>query len=130
MSQQSAQACRGDLAVIELEASATYLKGGRASRSFFSLALVTGVSRDGQIKKYRLAGSTYELGNTPARALLVSQSNLKTAQAFEDLATRCKAQWDANEFETVDAVRDYLRPYKRESGLSPAKESVRPPLTA
>lgn len=130
MSQQSAQACRGDLAVIELEASAMYLKGGRASRSFFSLALVTGVTRDGQIKRYRLAGSYIESKKTPAKALIVSQSKLKTTQAFEDLATRCKAQWDANEFETVDTVRDFLRPYKRASGLSSAKESVRAPLAA
>lgn len=130
MTRQDFPAGRGDLAVIEQKASATYLKGGGIARNFFAVALVTSVTRDGQVKKYRVAGSFYESKNTPDRVLIVRQEDLVTTQAFEDLAARCKEQWNANEFVSLDAVRDFLQPYKRQGGPAPAKESVRPSLTA
>lgn len=125
------KARRGDLAAIESVRSATFLKGGTVSEKFFALALVTGVSREGRILRYRVAGTLYETRNTPARALVVSQENCRTTEAFEALAARCGEQWNANEFATVEDVRAFLRPFKRgEAGQKAVKEGVSAGLAA
>jgi len=113
MDQQNVLACRGDLVVVKREmrsvCAGTYKS---VVRPYYSLALVTGVTRDGRVKKYRVAGDHYESkAPPPAGALIVKQTKVSANRAFADLETRCRDKWDANDFDSLEAVREYLRPY-------------------
>ena len=107
-----AKAKRGDLAAIELTRSATFLQGGTQAKKVFAIARIDGVSRDGRIIRYRVAGAHQDSKNTPARSWIISQDAIRTADAFAAINQQCAAQWDANEFSSTEDVRAFLLAYK------------------
>lgn len=106
------KAKRGDLAAIELIRSATYLRGGTQNKTVYSIARIDGVSRDGRIIRYRVAGGHHDSKDTPARSWIISQDAIRTADAFAVLDQQCAVHWNANEFLSIEDVRTFLLAYK------------------
>jgi hypothetical protein len=109
---------RGDLVVVE-SAHTDYVIGqGCKSHQEFTVAVVTNITREGQIKAVRPVGysSTVELARMVGfrKAHLVPKKNIDV-----DAATKAAAEhtWTGRAggtpkyFDTLDAARDVLRPH-------------------
>ena len=103
---------RGDLAAVKIETVALRVGTYATSRhAYYALALITSVTRDGRVKRYRVIGDNSESKDTPIEVLIASKTKINVTKVVSDLEAQIKDRWDANRFATADAVREYLKPY-------------------
>jgi len=106
-----AVAQRGDIFVYEVELSYVMAKGGTRRKKEYRLAVVTGVSREGRIRAYRVAGDTSVQKSVPCEISLISVS-LVDVPALE-AAYVARGEPYTREFESLGAAREFVRPHLR-----------------
>lgn len=109
-----AKAKRGDLIVYPLERNvvyASYLHPSERSTEY-TLALVTGITRDGAVAKYRSVGiaglNSYDEKGRPAQLWLIGQDRLSmpAREVIERYIAR--HEWD-RDFKSLDEAKEFLR---------------------
>lgn len=121
---------RGDLACIQCRSSCTMLHGPTVSNPYYSLAVVTSVSREGRIKATRILGETFVSKSTPAHCSVVDAAVLDM-RALEAAYIARGEHSTARNFETLEAVREFVRSFRdlRTSGQRAYEEDLqRQPL--
>ena len=111
--QQPAQ--RGDVILTEDKHSYFQFKTGTYSRTVYSLGIVTAVTRDKNAKKYsqlRDFDRVIEY-NAPMRRWIASQSLINITELIADMRERVKENWNADEFDSLESARDYLRQFQK-----------------
>lgn len=105
---------RGDVFVHELERSYTMAigEGGGTKRwTEYELAVVTGVTREGRVRTYRLAGDTVELKATPAHIRLVAGERVNVPAL--EAAYAARGEFAARAFKSHEEAREFIRPHLR-----------------
>jgi len=99
------RAKRGELIVVPVTLSYTYLHGGTHESSYYLVQRITSVRRDGtaQARESLITGM-------PSRGVVVGQLVVKDIDV--ERASRAIVERGSDEFESLEAVREFLRPFK------------------
>lgn len=109
------KAQRGQIAVLETLSTYTGVGFKATSKIRFHLIHVLGASRDGCIIQYRRLGDSHSRKSTPAKSLLIAKGSIDEEALLADMDAKVKLQWDANDFASLDAVKDYVTRFKERS---------------
>ncbi len=85
--------------------SATYLHGDTTASTEYVLAWVTGVSREGRVIRYLSGTGSYKI--PPVNLSLVSKDRLDV----EGLKRALRERGTSRDFETLAAVKEFIRPF-------------------
>jgi len=102
---------RGDIFVYEVELNYVMAKEGTRRKNEYRLAVVTGVSREGRIRAYRVAGDTSAQKSAPRRISLIS-ARLVDVPVLE-AAYVARGEPYTREFESLSAACEFIRPHLR-----------------
>jgi hypothetical protein len=112
---------RGDGVLLQKATSTQYVDRRAEQRTEIVLAVVTSVTRDGQIKQVRPQG--YNQGVPPSRLGFSTMGALHLPQDrwdIEAVMQYCEARpwphdptYKGKQFDSVDEAREELRPFKR-----------------
>jgi len=103
---------RGQIAVLKTIAAYSHVDFRVESKTLYSLIHVQGVSRDGKIIRYRRLGDSYLTKKTPAETLLIAKGTINEEALIADMESKIKGQWDANLFNDIETLKDYVRKFK------------------
>jgi len=95
---------RGELIVVPVTLSYTYLRGGVCESSYYLVQRITSVRRDGMAK----ARESLITGK-PSKGIVVGQLVVKGIDV--ERASRAIVERGSDEFASLDEVRDFLRPF-------------------
>lgn len=99
------RAKRGELIVVPVTLSYTYLHGGIRESSYYLVQRVTSVRRDGtaQARESLIDG-------TPSRGVVVGQMVVQGIDV--ERASRAIVERGSDEFASLEEVREFLRPFR------------------
>lgn len=103
---------RGQICAVEESRTFTTAKYETISKPNFYLAHVIGVSRDGKIIKFRRLGDHYVFKFAPPKSFLISKGTINEEALISDMESRIKDQWDANDFDDLETLKNYVRNFK------------------
>lgn len=105
---------RGDVILTEGTHSYVHVATGTHSHAVYSLGIVTAITRFGIAKKYvQLKDFEHRIQyNAPARKWIAPQSRINVPALIANMRERVKENWNADEFDSIEDARAYLRQFQ------------------